>query len=213
MPTSNSSDSWIGNFAKFTDKGLCGSFECSDLLAKSPVRMTDKKYWGFLGCRNFYRYQLQILGNFGDFFKGGGGNGRGGFCTPVRGTMFVRNGAVTPGPSCECDITFFVKGRPKCARQSRDSAVTGRRVQSVTVPSSRVSRECRSLVLRSPPLKTPEICLVNISVRMVTFFGEVTLTVGAFLLTVKLLCLQSLKALIRRTSHCKQRSSNCKKKS
>ena len=37
------------------------------------------------------------------------------------------------------------------------------------------------------------------------------LTVGAFLLTVKLLCLQSLKALIRRTaSHCKQKSSNCK---
>ena len=74
---------------------------------------------------------------FGDF-KGGGGNGRGGgFHTPVRGTMFVRDGAVTPGPSRECDITFFVKGRPKSARQSRDSAVAARRVQSVTVPSSR----------------------------------------------------------------------------
>ena len=34
-------------------------------------------------------------------------------------------------------------------------------------------------------------------------------TVGAFLLTVKLLCLQSLKALIRHTSHSKQKSSNC----
>ena len=28
----------------------------------------------------------------------------GGFHTRVRGTMFVRNGAVTPGPSRECDI-------------------------------------------------------------------------------------------------------------
>ena len=41
--------------------------------------------------------------------------------------------------------------------------------------------------------------------------GEAFLpTGGAFLLTVKLLCLQSLKALLRRTSHCKQKSSNCK---
>ena len=36
--------------------------------------------------------------------EGGGG----GFHTAMRGTMFVRNGAVTPGPSRECDITFFV---------------------------------------------------------------------------------------------------------
>ena len=65
--------------------------------------------------------------------------------------MFVRDGAVTPGPSRECDIAFFVKRRPKSARQSRDSTVAARRVQSVTVPSSRVSRECRSPGLRSPP--------------------------------------------------------------
>ena len=70
--------------------------------------------------------------------------------------MFVRNGAVTPGPSRECDITFFVKGRPKSARQSRDSTVVARRVQSVTVLSSWVSRECRFPGLRSPPLKRPE---------------------------------------------------------
>ena len=31
----------MGNFAKLTDKGLCVSTESSDLLAKSPVRMTD----------------------------------------------------------------------------------------------------------------------------------------------------------------------------
>ena len=85
-------------------------------------------------------------------FKGGVTEG-GGFHTLVRGTMFVRDGAVTPGPSRECDITFFVKGRPKSARQSRDSTVAARRVQSVTVPSSRVSRECRSPGLRSPPFK------------------------------------------------------------
>ena len=67
--------------------------------------------------------------------------------------MFVHDGAVTPGPSCKCDITFFVKGRPKSARQPRDSTVAARSVQSVTVPSSRVSRECRSPGLRSPPFK------------------------------------------------------------
>ena len=39
--------------------------------------------------------------------------------------MFVRDGAVTPGPSRKCDITFFVKGRPKSAQQSRDSPVGG----------------------------------------------------------------------------------------
>ena len=37
-------------------------------------------------------------------FKGGSGRGD----TAVRGTMFVRNGAVTPGPSRDCDIIFFV---------------------------------------------------------------------------------------------------------
>ena len=89
------------------------------------------------------------------FFKGGVTEG-GGFHTRVRGTMFVRDGAVTPGPSRKCDITFFVKGRPKSARQLRDSTVAARRVQSVTVPSSRVSRECRSPGLRSPPLKMPD---------------------------------------------------------
>ena len=77
--------------------------------------------------------------------------------------MFVGNGAVTSGPSRECDITFFVKGRPKSARQSRDSTVAARRVQSVTVPSSRVSRECRSPGLRSPPFKNARfICFPSL---------------------------------------------------
>ena len=52
--------------------------------------------------------------------------------------------------------------------------------------------------------------LQTISARTPLLKGEAfLLTVGAFLLTVKLLCLQSLKALTRSTSHCKQRS-NCK---
>ena len=65
--------------------------------------------------------------------------------------MFVRNGAVTPGPSRECDITFFVKGRPKSARQSCDSTVAARRPQSVTVPSSRL---CHANVV-PPRVKGP----------------------------------------------------------
>ena len=82
---------------------------------------------------------------------GGGGYGRGGgFHTTVIGAMFVRNGAVTPGPSRECDINFCVKGRPRSAQQLRDSAVVARRVRA-TVPSSQVTCECRSPGLRSPP--------------------------------------------------------------
>ena len=67
--------------------------------------------------------------------------------------MSGRNGAVTPGPSRECDMTSFFKGRPKSAQQLRDSAVAARRAQSVTVPSSRVSRECRSSRVKVPPFK------------------------------------------------------------
>ena len=98
----------------------------------------------------------QERAHIGDFLRGGGGNGRGGFHAAVRGTMFVRKGAVTPGPSREFDITFFVKGRPKSTQQLRDSTVAVRRVQSVTVPSSRVTRKCRSPRLRSPHSKMPE---------------------------------------------------------
>ena len=68
--------------------------------------------------------------------------------------MFVRNGAVTPGPSRECDITFFVKGRPKFAQQLRDSTVAVRRAQSVTVHPG-----CHANVvprIKVPPLKMPD---------------------------------------------------------
>ena len=96
--------------------------------------------------RSLFRNSAPIFLVLRDFL--GGGNRGGGL---VRGTMFIRNGAVTPGLSRECDITFFAKGRPKSARQSRDSTVAARRVQGVTVPSWRVSRECRSPALSPPP--------------------------------------------------------------
>ena len=95
---------------------------------------------------------LQVGRDIGDFLGGGVTEG-GGFPTAVRATMFVCNGAVTPGPSRECDITIFVKGRPESVQQLRDSTVAARKAQSVTVPLSRVSRECRSPDLRSPPLE------------------------------------------------------------
>ena len=87
--------------------------------------------------------------------------------------MFVRDGAVTPGPSRKCDITFFVKGRPKSARQSRDSTVAARKVQSVTVPSSRVSRECRSPGLRSPPFKNARPKVANAKAKSLRFQEKV----------------------------------------
>ena len=71
-----------------------------------------------------------------DFLRGGTEGGR--IHTAVRGTMLVRNSAVTPGPSREYDITFFAKGRPKSAQQLRDSTVASCRVQRVTALSSRV---------------------------------------------------------------------------
>ena len=64
LPTSNSSNFWIGNFAKFTEKGLCVSTESSDLLAKSSHRNDRlKSQADFPGAGNFYRCRLQILGN------------------------------------------------------------------------------------------------------------------------------------------------------
>ena len=62
----------------------------------------------------------------------------------------------------ETEGGFFVKRRPKSARQSRDSTVAAHRVQSVTVPSSRVSRECRSPQVKVPPLNMPDIKELNI---------------------------------------------------
>ena len=64
--------------------------------------------------------------------------------------MLARN--ATPGPSCECDITF-VKGRRQSAQQLHDNTVAAHRARSVTVPSSQVTRECRSPVQVPPPSK------------------------------------------------------------
>ena len=79
-----------------------------------------------------------------------GGNGRGGDSTPPWEVQCLS--AMVPWHP-DRHITFFTKGRPKSAQQLRDSTVAARRAQSVTVPSSWVSRECRSPRLRSPPLK------------------------------------------------------------
>ena len=46
-------------------------------------------------------------------------------------------------------LGVFVEGRPKSVQQLRDSTVAARRAQSVTVPSSRVTSECRSPGFRS----------------------------------------------------------------
>ena len=51
----------------------------------------------------------------------------------------------------------------KSSRQSHDSTVAACRVQSVTVPSSRVSRECRSPGLRSPPFRNARLWLSELS--------------------------------------------------
>ena len=134
-----------------------GEIEMLRLKISSEIKIFDRDRKFRARLKFFDRWALWggIPGDRG-LFKGGG-NGRGGGAhTPVRGTMFVCNGAVTPGPSCECDITFFVKGRPKSARQPRDSTVVARSVLSVTVPSSRVSREYLYPGLRSPPLKMPD---------------------------------------------------------
>ena len=88
----------------------------------------------------------------GTLTGGGGRNGREeGFHTAMRGTLFVCNGAVTPGQSREFDITFVVKGRPRSTQKLRDSTVVARRVQSVTVPSSRMTHECRSPRVKVSP--------------------------------------------------------------
>ena len=54
LPTSNPSNSWIGNIAKFTDKGLGVSFESSDLLAKSPIERPTKTSNRFFRVQVFY---------------------------------------------------------------------------------------------------------------------------------------------------------------
>ena len=122
-------------------------------------KCSDTKFGGNVlsGPNSKHRLETTVDRPLARAFSKGGVTEGGGFHTRVKGTMFVRDGAVTPGPSRECDITFFVKGRPKSAQQSRDSTVAARSVQSVTVPSSRVSRECRSPGLRSPPFKNARL--------------------------------------------------------
>ena len=53
------------------------------------------------------------------------------FHTQARSAMLFGSGAVTPGPSCECNITSFGNGQPKLAQPLRDSTVAAHRVQRV----------------------------------------------------------------------------------
>ena len=60
--------------------------------------------WGSCACASAVSFcDRGLLRGGGVTERGGGGR----FHAAVRGTMFVRNGAMTPGPSRECDITFF----------------------------------------------------------------------------------------------------------
>ena len=80
-----------------------------------------------------HRHWFDRLLSHPGLFKGGGVAEAGAFHTPVRGTMFVGSGAVTPGSSHECDITFFVKGRTESAQQFHDSTAAARRERHRTV--------------------------------------------------------------------------------
>ena len=60
----------------------------------------------------------------------------------MRGTVFVGSGAVIPGLSHKCDMTLFVKGGPSGGAQGAECC---------TVPSSRVTRECRYPAEVPPP--------------------------------------------------------------
>ena len=73
----------------------------------------------------------------------GGVTEGGGFHTAVRGTMFVRNGAVTPGRSRESDVTFFVLRDEQNLRNN-----------CMTVPWRRIGR-------RASPYRHPG-CHVNV---------------------------------------------------
>ena len=87
-------------------------------------------------------------------FEGGGlDNGRGGFHTAVTGTMFVRNNAVTPGPSRECDITLIVLLRDNqiCATiawQHSGGAQGAERHRTIIPGDTRMS---------FPPVKVPPV--------------------------------------------------------
>ena len=83
---------------------------------RPPPQGTSKNFGqknSGLNFRSLFCLQSSFSAYIGDFLRWG--NGRGVIPHPGERTMFVRNGAVTPGPSSECDITFFVKGRPNSA--------------------------------------------------------------------------------------------------
>ena len=94
------------------------------------------------------------------------------------------------------DATPQSDSAAKASRQEKrlSSGVVGRRVVGWKITAGFL---CRAGAETTPNFRS--------------FRGKLfLLTVVAFLLTVKRRCLQSLKALSKHTSHCKQKSSNCK---
>ena len=71
-------------------------------------------------------------------------------------------------------LSTFVKWRPKSAQQLRDSTVAARRAQSesVTVPPSQVTRECRLPRLRFSPFKNAKNARFWLFLTLLGLFGS-----------------------------------------
>ena len=102
----------------------CNTPLCDTILKGYCAIWGGISHWAAKSVSNFRTATAFHRG----FFKGGGIPHR--IHSRERCNLFVRTGAVTAGPSRECDITFFVKGRPKSAQQLRDSTVAVCRVQT-----------------------------------------------------------------------------------
>ena len=62
LPTSNSSDYWIGNCVKFTDKSSCLSLKLPTCFPNVPSKWPTQIQADFSGRSNFYRCRPQALG-------------------------------------------------------------------------------------------------------------------------------------------------------
>ena len=83
---------------------------------------------------------------------------------------------------------------------------------SVPSPSSRPLLDFAGVGILKPQNRFHENPLIALQSEFITYIrgGSFLLTAGAFSLSVRLLCLQSLKALIRRTFPLQAKNSNCR---